>query len=52
MRWNRQPNVDLKSDSVAVVVTWSDHLHSATCDPLVMSLKSLYFEQYLVAGGI
>jgi hypothetical protein len=41
--WNRQPNVDLKSDPVAMVVTGSDHLHAATCNALVMSFQSLYF---------
>jgi len=43
VRWNRQPNVDLKSDAVAMLVTGSDHLHAATCNALVLSFQSLYF---------
>jgi hypothetical protein len=52
VRWNRQPNVDLKSDAVAMLVTGSDHLHAATCDALVMILQPLYFIQYLGAGSV
>jgi hypothetical protein len=43
VRWNRQPNVDLKSDAVAMLVTGSDYLHAAAGDALVMTLQPLYF---------
>jgi hypothetical protein len=42
VRRNRQPNVDLKSDAVAMLVTGSDHLHAATCNALVMVFQPLY----------
>jgi hypothetical protein len=38
VRGNRQPNVDLKSDPVAMLVTGSDHLYAAACNALVMIL--------------
>lgn len=32
VRWNRQPDVDLKSDAVAMFMTGSDHLHAPPKD--------------------
>jgi hypothetical protein len=52
VRRNRQPNVDLKSDAVAMLVTGSDHLHAATCDALVVIFEPLNFTQYLGAGSV
>lgn len=50
--WNRQPNVDLKSDRVAMFLTGSDHLHAATRNAPVMIFQPLYFTQYLGASSV
>jgi hypothetical protein len=52
VRRNRQPNVDLKSDAVAMLVTGSDHLHAATCNALVMvSSRSISLNMWARAAS-
>jgi hypothetical protein len=43
VRWNRQPNVDLKAGAVATLVTGCDHLHAATGNTMTMGFEPLYF---------
>jgi hypothetical protein len=43
VRWNRQPNVDLKAGAVATLVTGCDHLHAATGNTMIMGFELLYF---------
>jgi hypothetical protein len=51
-RRNRQPNVDLKSGAVAMLVTGCDHFHAATCDTMIMGFQPLYFTHYLGASSV
>jgi hypothetical protein len=43
VRWNRQPNVDLKAGAVTTLVTGCDHFHAATGNTMTMGFEPLYF---------
>ena len=43
VRWNRQPDVDLKAAAVATLVTRCDHFHAATGNTMTMGFEPLYF---------
>lgn len=47
MRRNRQPDVDLKSGAVAMLMAGCNHVHAAACNALIVNLKPLYFAKYL-----
>jgi hypothetical protein len=41
VRWKRQPNMHLKSNSMAMLVTGSDYLHAAPGYAVIMDFKAL-----------
>lgn len=52
VRRNRQPDVDLKPDAVAMLVAGCDHLDAATCNPVIMGFQPPDLAQYLGSGSV
>jgi hypothetical protein len=43
VRWNRQPNVDVKASAVAMLGARCDHLDAATGNTMIVYFQPLYF---------
>jgi hypothetical protein len=47
MRRKRQPDTDLKSNAVAMLLAGCNHFNTAACNTMIVGLKPLYFTKYL-----
>ena len=52
VRRHRQPDVDLKSGAMAMLLARRDHVDAATGNSVIVGFKPLAFTQYLRAGGV
>jgi hypothetical protein len=43
VRRKRQPDVDLKSGTMAMLVAWRDQFNAATGNTMIVGFQSLYF---------